>query len=85
MLYMSPRREKIVQRRKTASLTQQEVADVLGVTSRTVQRWELGDSIPVLNPLQFWRLCNLYGCTAEDLAMDFYPEAFGDGESGSSR
>jgi transcriptional regulator with XRE-family HTH domain len=65
-----------VKRRKALKLTQKQVADAVGVTSRTVQSWELGENIPRLDPLQVWRLCQILQCTAEDLARDFFPEAF---------
>lgn len=68
-------------RRKDAGLTQQELANAIGVTARTVQRWEGGEKIPVLTPLQTWRLCVALKCSAEDLARDFYPEEFSDGGS----
>lgn len=73
---MNLRREDLVKRRKAVEKTQQEVADALGVSARTVQRWELGESIPELDPFQFWTLCELYKCTAKDLARDFFPEKF---------
>lgn len=63
-------------RRQAANLTQQELADAIGVTARTVQRWEAGDKMPSLTPLQFWQLCLALKCSAEDLARDFFPEAF---------
>jgi transcriptional regulator with XRE-family HTH domain len=48
-----------VKRRKALKLTQKQVADAVGVTSRTVQSWELGENIPRLDPLQVWRLCQV--------------------------
>ncbi|MEM6433084.1 MAG: helix-turn-helix transcriptional regulator [Cyanobacteria bacterium P01_D01_bin.115] len=69
-------------KRKASGLTQRQLADEVGVDPTTIQRWERGASVPTLNPLQFWRLCQLLKCTAEDLARDFFPEAFSD-ESGA--
>lgn len=71
---MSSKKVAFVKRRKLLSLTQQQVADALGVTSRTVQRWELGEVLPQLSVLQTWRLCKLLKCTIDDLASDFYPD-----------
>ena len=73
---MSSKRVNFVKRRKALKLTQRQVADALGVAPRTVQSWELGEYTPTLNALQFWRLCQLLKCTAEDLARDFFPEEF---------
>lgn len=73
---MSSRRFDFVNRRKALKLTQRQVADAIGVTSRTVQSWELGEYIPSLTPLQTLKLCQLLDCSVEDLAKDFFPEAF---------
>lgn len=63
-------------RRKAVELTQQELADGVGVTARTVQRWEAGEKVPELTPFQCWKLCSLLKCTLEDLARDFSPDEF---------
>lgn len=65
-----------VNRRKVLNLTQQKVAEAVGVTARTVQSWELGENIPRLTPLQTLRLCGVLQCSVEDLARDFYPNEF---------
>jgi DNA-binding XRE family transcriptional regulator len=72
----SPRKEPFVKRRRELNLTQQQIADAVGVSSRTVQRWELGENLPELNILQASKLCQLLRCTIDDLARDFYPEEF---------
>ena len=48
----------------------------LGITTRTVQHWEAGESIPNLEPVQTFRLCKLLQCSAEDLARYFSSEDF---------
>lgn len=63
-----------VTRRKALKLTQKQVADALGITSRTVQSWELGENMPRLAPLQMLRLCNVLQCSLEDLVKDFHPD-----------
>jgi putative transcriptional regulator len=45
---MSSVGEKLKQRRQSLSLTQQQVADELGVTVTTVKNWEAGRHIPKL-------------------------------------
>ena len=65
-----------MKRRRELNLTQQQIADAVGVSSRTVQRWELGENLPELNILQAFKLCKLLRCTIDDLARDFYPEEF---------
>ncbi len=45
---MSSVGEKLKQRRKSLNLTQQQVADALGVTVTTVKNWEAGRYIPKL-------------------------------------
>jgi transcriptional regulator with XRE-family HTH domain len=73
---MSFRKDLFVKRRRQLNLTQQQIADEVGVSSRTVQRWELGENLPELTILQASRLCNLLKCSIDDLAKDFYPEEF---------
>jgi len=73
---MTSKRVFFVERRKALGLTQREIAEAVSVTPRTVQSWELGENIPRLTPLQTLNLCQLLRCSIEDLARDFYPEAF---------
>lgn len=72
---MSSKRDDFVTRRKELNLTQQQVADALGLTSRSVQTWEAGIHLPRLTPGQTLKLCRLFGYTIEDLARDFEPES----------
>lgn len=78
---MSSKRVTFVNRRKRAGLTQQQLANSLGVAVRTVQGWESGDYPPTLNSFQHWRLCVLLKCSAEDLARDFFPDEFTNGNN----
>lgn len=75
---MNLKRVNLVNRRKELDLTQKQVADFVGVTSRTVQSWELGENIPKLNPLQTSRLCRILECTIDELARYFFPDSFDD-------
>jgi DNA-binding XRE family transcriptional regulator len=51
--------------RINAGLTQEELADVLGVTSVTIYRWERGENIP--NPYFRGRLCRLFQLSEQEL------------------
>ena len=73
---MSSKVSAFVKRRKALKLTQKQIGDEVGVTSRTVQSWELGEHPPQLTPLKAWKLCQILQCSIEDLARDFHPEEF---------
>ena len=51
--------------RKTRGMTQQEVADQLGVSNKTVSKWESGGGFPDITVLP--ALAELYGVTADDI------------------
>ena len=51
--------------RKNAGMTQQEVADRLGVSNKTVSKWESGGGFPDITVLP--ALAELYGVTADDI------------------
>lgn len=57
--------------RKKAGMTQEEVANALGVTPATVSMWETGRMQPRANMLP--KIASLYGCTIEHL-MAVKPE-----------
>lgn len=57
--------------RLEAGKTQQQVADAIGVTARTVQNWEAGKNLPELTPVQVADLCDLLNCTVRELADGF--------------
>lgn len=71
---MSSGIRKIVERRKQLNLTQKQVGDALGITSRTVQSWELGENVPRLTLDKTLRLCRVLNCTLEELVEYFYPD-----------
>ena len=56
---------KIATHRKRAGLTQQELADALGVTQAAVANWETGRRCPPVKTLL--RLAEALGCTIADL------------------
>lgn len=59
--------EKLKQRRQSLNLTQQLVADELGVTVTTVKNLEAGRHIPKLYLPQTKVLCDLLKLTLEEL------------------
>jgi putative transcriptional regulator len=59
--------EKLKQRRESLNLTQQQVADELGVTVTTVKNWEAGRHIPKLYLPQTKALCDLLKLSLDEL------------------
>ena len=51
--------------RKEQGLTQEELGEKLGVTNKTVSRWENGNYLPPVEMLQM--LSNLYGLTINEI------------------
>ena len=52
-------------RRRAEKLTQEDVADLLGVDRSTVAKWETGKAVPRMPKLLM--LCDLYNCSLADL------------------
>ena len=63
-------REKLVQLRKSRNLTQEQLAEALGVSRQAVSRWEAGDSTPDM--INLLGLCDLFGVSADYLIHDDY-------------
>lgn len=59
-------KESLYYYRTKAGLTQQELADKIGVTRSIVTRYELGDKTPPYATLM--RLTQIFGCSVNDLA-----------------
>ena len=60
--------EKIINLRKQKGLSQEELAEQLGVSRQAVSRWELGQTQPdIYNLVQ---LCELFGVSADYLVKD---------------
>lgn len=55
----------IAQRRKSANLTQMQLAEKLNITDRAVSKWETGKSLPDASLML--ELCDILGITVNDL------------------
>ena len=51
--------------RRGRDMTQQQVADIIGVSNKTVSKWESGAGLPDIAALP--ALAALYGVTADDI------------------
>ena len=57
--------EKLSKLRKGLGLSQEELAETLGVSRQAVSKWETGQSAPDL--VNLVRLCQLYGIPTDEL------------------
>lgn len=57
--------------RKLLQLTQEDIAEKLGVTRQSVAKWESGESIPDLDKCK--QLADIFGVSLDDLA-NYEPE-----------
>ena len=62
--------EKLIQLRKARRLSQEALAEQLGVSRQAISRWELGETTPDLANLK--QLSALYGVSADYLLHDEY-------------
>ncbi len=62
--------EKLIQLRKARGMTQEQLAEQLGVSRQAVSRWESGDSTPDM--LNISGLCQCFGVSADYLINDNY-------------
>ncbi|MCR4749114.1 MAG: helix-turn-helix transcriptional regulator [Lachnospiraceae bacterium] len=59
-------RDNLVQMRKIFQMTQEDIAEKLGVTRQSVAKWEAGDSVPDLDKCK--QLADIFGVSLDDLA-----------------
>ena len=59
-------RDNLIQMRKINRLTQEDVAEKVGVTRQAVAKWESGETVPDLDKCKI--LADLFGVTLDDLA-----------------
>ena len=64
-------KDNLVQIRKFRGMTQEEVADIAGVTRQSVAKWESGESVPDIDKCKI--LADAFGVSMDDLA-NFEPE-----------
>ena len=64
--------QKIKELRKKADLTQDRLADYLGVSAQAVSKWETGEATPELSKLA--ALCSVLNVSADWLLNDIGPE-----------
>ena len=64
-------KDNLVQMRKLLQLTQEDIAEKLGVTRQSVAKWESGESIPDLDKCK--QLADIFGVSLDNLA-NYEPE-----------
>lgn len=64
-------KDNLAQMRKGLQLTQEDVAEKLGVTRQSVAKWESGESVPDLDRCK--QLAEFFGVSLDDLA-NYEPE-----------
>lgn len=58
--------DNLVQLRKILQMTQEDIADKVGVTRQSVAKWEAGESVPDLDKCK--QLADILGVSLDDLA-----------------
>jgi len=59
-------KDNLVQMRKLLQMTQEDIAEKLGVTRQSVAKWEAGDCVPDLDKCK--QLADIFGVSLDDLA-----------------
>ncbi|MDE6737685.1 MAG: helix-turn-helix domain-containing protein [Lachnospiraceae bacterium] len=65
--------------RRMTNMTQEELAEKMGVSRQTVSKWELGSIMPEIEKLV--ELCEMFNCSVDQILkgnMDFSHEAYSD-------
>ena len=74
--------EKIYKLRKKKGLTQEELADRVGVSRQAVSKWENGETYPETEKLI--ELCNLFGVSSDDILFGKETQEGNNAEAASS-
>lgn len=61
-------KDKLPKLRKSNNITQEQLADILGVSRQAVSKWESGLSIPDMEKII--EMCKIFNCQIEDLLDD---------------
>ena len=77
--------EKLMDRRRKAGLSQEQLADRLGVTRQSVSKWESGTAMPEL--VKLISLSDIFGVSVDYLVKDYLeePESAGGGDDLSAQ
>ena len=59
-------KDNLIQMRKLLQMTQEDIAEKLGVTRQSVAKWESGETIPDLDRCKL--LADIFGVSLDDLA-----------------
>lgn len=59
-------KENLIQLRKYKGLTQEQLAEKIGVTRQAIAKWEAGDTVPDLDKCK--TLAEIFGVSLDDLA-----------------
>jgi len=59
-------KDNLIQMRKLLQMTQEDIAEKLGVTRQSVAKWESGETIPDLDKCKL--LADIFGVSLDDLA-----------------
>ncbi|MBR2257512.1 MAG: helix-turn-helix domain-containing protein [Blautia sp.] len=59
-------KDNLVQLRKMKQMTQEDIAEKIGVTRQAVAKWEAGDTVPDLDKCRL--LAEMFGVSLDDLA-----------------
>ena len=68
-------KDNLVQMRKALQITQEDIAEKLGVTRQSVAKWESGETVPDLDKCKL--LADTFGVSLDDLANYESDENFG--------
>ncbi len=64
--------EKIYYCRKKSGMSQETLAEKIGVSRQAISKWETGDAVPELSKLK--SLCDIFGVTADWMISEDEPE-----------
>ena len=64
--------DRLIQLRKAKGLSQEDLADSLGVSRQAISRWEQGNTFPDLLNLQ--KIMKVFGVSADYLICDEYAD-----------